>query len=196
MHEVNLLPPKKQAKTVFPVAISVALTTTIISLFVFLLIGAYVGFLFRYHDLQKKSDELSTTIQNKSTSLQKIKQIQQDKQEFETTLTGIENLVQNRVIWSGLLLDLNILETLGLQYTELKMYTILEKTEISERLVPKVDISGEAESILTVANLYKDLRRLTYLSDVKMKSVEQITDSKNVKFLITAVLIRKNEYVS
>jgi len=196
MHEVNLLPPKKQAKTVFPVAISVALTTTIISLFVFLLIGAYVGFLFRYHDLQKKSDELSTTIQNKSTSLQKIKQIQQDKQEFETTLTGIENLVQNRVIWSGLLLDLNILETLGLQYTELKMYTILEKTEISEWLVPKVDISGEAESILTVANLYKDLRRLTYLSDVKMKSVEQITDSKNVKFLITAVLIRKNEYVS
>ena len=196
MHEVNLLPPKKQVKTVFPVAIRVALTATIISLFVLLLIGAYVGFLFRYHDLQKKSDELSTTIQNKATSLQKIKQIQQDKQESETTLTGIENLVQNRVIWSGLLLDLNILDTLGLQYTELKMYTILEKTEISERFVPKVDISGEAESILTVANLYKDLCRLTYLSDVKMKSVEQITDSKNVKFLITAVLIRKNEYVS
>ena len=196
MHEVNLLPSKKQTNTVSPVAKRFALTATIISLFVFLLTGAYVGFLFRYHDLQKKSDELSTILQNKSTSLQGIKQIQQDKQKSETTLTAIDNLVQNRVIWSGLLLDLNILGSLGLKYTELKMYTILEKTEINEKIVPIVDITGEADSTLTVANLYKELRRLTYLSHVKLKSVEQITDSKNVKFLITAVLIRKNEHVS
>ena len=194
MYEVNLLPPKKQAKIVTYITKRFALTATIISLFVLLSTGAYIGFLFRYHDLQKKSTELSTILQNQSTSLQRIKQIQQDKQESEITLTSIENLVQNRIIWSGLLLDLKILDSLGLQYTEFKMYTISEKTELNEQIVPKVDITGEAESTLTVANLYKELCRLTYLSNVKLKSVEQITDSKNVKFLITAVLIRKNEY--
>ena len=194
MHEVNLLPSKKQAKTVSTVAKRVTLTATIISLLV-LLTGAYVGFLFRYHDLQKKSAELSNTLQNKSTSLQRIKQIQQDKQASETTLSSIENLVQNRIIWSGLLLDLNILGSLGLQYTELKMHT-LEKTELNEQCVPIIDITGEAESTMSVANLYKDLRQLTYLSDVKLKSVEQMNNSKKVKFIISATIIRKNEYAS
>ena len=195
MHEVNLLPSKKQAKTVSTASKKVTLTAIIISLLIFLLTGAYVGFLFRYQDLQNKSAELSSTLQNKSTSLQRIKQIQQDKQVSETALTGIENLVQNRIIWAGLLLDLDILGSLGLQYTEFKMH-ILEKTELNEQRIPIIDIIGEAESTISVVNLYKALRQLTYLSDVKLKSVEQISDSKNVKFSIEAVIIRKNEYAS
>ncbi|ACV63479.1 hypothetical protein Dtox_2700 [Desulfofarcimen acetoxidans DSM 771] len=191
MYEVNLLRTNKRLKNFLPVP-EAALRAAVIGLIFFISGVAYAGFLFSYHNLQKKSVQSSLLIEDKSALLQNMHQLRQSGPESEAAGYTIDDLVQNRITWSKLMLDLNILGSLGLRYGEMKLYTVADKTESPGRITPVIDISGEAESTMTVANLYKELCRLNYLSQVKLKSVDRIGGSQYVKFLFTAKLTRKN----
>ncbi|WP_066637627.1 PilN domain-containing protein [Desulfolucanica intricata] len=204
MYKVNLLPSELKSDYSNWKALTLKV---LIFMFILLLSGIYCGLLNEYRLLRQDAAALEKVLQDKSSELQNLEHIIKDTTENGTKLSTLDNLVKNRVAWSELLLDLELIRPVDIQFTEIKIsQNNVDDTGVSDKVYSQgketiqrqaftvVEIMGEAGSINSVTKLYKELCNKLYFQEVRLKSVEQNKDFDyaEIKFMISVILKEKD----
>ncbi|MCF8009754.1 MAG: PilN domain-containing protein [Clostridiales bacterium] len=156
-----------------------------------LLFLIYCSFAYHYFYMQRELNKVNKELKIMTPRFQEFKKLQQQGNEIDARLTGLNNLIRQRKKWSPVLAGIKSVIPGDIQLTRLKIHSRnnIEKDRENTAAQAKsnypnaVTLEGGSQSVPSIGVLLKRLNALEYFNRVELNKLQ---GEKNIEFSITA----------
>lgn len=161
MYRINLLPPELRQDT--PVNIRSVVRQAIAITSILLVVTALITFWWLVQSREREESQLAQRLQQLQQQVQQVQQLQKQRDQHRQKIASLEELVEQRILWSQLLRQIN--DSLPQDTWFTRLTTGLDQQNLI--------IQGKAGSLTSVGVLMYKLQQLERISEVNLRQAEE-----------------------